>query len=81
MTPGQHRDSVPHDKSGAQMMPVAHQITGVLCTKHKQRIKIGILESVLRPLQTFPQHALRIESHFPINRNKSNVRQSLFPLK
>ena len=56
------------------MMAIAHQIAGILGAKHKQRIQIGIVERVLGALQPFPQHPLRIESRFPIDRNESNVR-------
>ena len=63
------------------MMAITCQVAGVFGAEYKQRIQIGIVERVLGALQTFPQHALRIKAHFPINRNHSNIRHSVFLLK
>ena len=63
------------------MVAIPCQIARIFRAKHKQRVKIGIVERVLGPLQTFPQHPLRIKSHFPIDRNHSNIRHNVFLLE
>ena len=63
------------------MMAITCQIAGIFRAKYKQRIQIGIVEGVLGPLQTFPQHPLRIKSHFPIDWNHSNIGHSVFLLE
>ena len=63
------------------MMAITCQVAGIFGAEHKQRIKIGIVERVLGALQTFAQHPLRIKAHFPIDRNHSNIRHSVFLLE
>ena len=63
------------------MMAIPCQVAGVFGAEHEQRVKIGIVERVLGALQTFAQHPLRIKSHFPIDRNHSNIGHSVFLLE
>src|SRR5690242_15357681 len=77
----EYRDGISHDESWAEMMAITCQIAGIFRAEYKQGIQVGIVERVLGALQTFPQHPLRIKSHFPIDWNHSNVRQSEFLLE
>ena len=74
----QHRDGIAHDEGGAEMVAIACQVARILGAENKQRIQIGIVERVLGALQTFAQHSLRIKSHFPIDRNHSDIRHEFF---
>src|SRR5580704_1378234 len=60
------------------MMAGGGGVGRVFRAENKQRGEGGGVERVLGALQAFAQHALRIEAHFPIDRNHSIVRHELF---
>ena len=79
MIPRQHRDGIPHDERGTEMVPIAGQIPGVLGAEHEERIEVGMIQRILRALQSLAHHAPRIQTYFPIHWNEPDVRH-YFPL-